>query len=385
MKRILLIEDDQVFGNIYRNKLLLEGFQVELARDGETGFDLILQFRPDVVLMDLVLPKMTGIDLLKKIRAVPEFGQLPVIVLTNAHLSSMLQDAWKAGATKCLTKASCTPNQVIDTINRILTPVPTAPPVAIVTEAPTHTGDSSHPQTSPPPTGVTIPELIGELRLQLQNLFKITDETRRAEQIDDMARKVNVLASNSNIAGFSRISQLAHALENLLKELFEKPQSINASTLRTVALAIDCLSLLYGQPELETWDISQARLLVVDDESISRRAVTHALDKAKLHSVSIEDPLKAFDLLALKKFDLVFLDVDMPNMNGYELCTKIRTLPAYKKTPVVFVTGLNDFEARANSTMSGGNDFIAKPFLFIELAVKALIHLLRSQLQPAKK
>ena len=70
-------------------------------------------------------------------------------------------------------------------------------------------------------------------------------------------------------------------------------------------------------------------------------------------------------------------------MNGFELCTKLRTLPAYKKTPVVFVTSLNDFESRANSTMSGGNDFIAKPFLFIELAVKALV--LRSARPPGTR
>jgi DNA-binding response OmpR family regulator len=71
-------------------------------------------------------------------------------------------------------------------------------------------------------------------------------------------------------------------------------------------------------------------------------------------------------------------------MNGFELCTKVRTLPQYAKTPVVFVTGLSDLESRANSTMSGGNDFIAKPFLFIELTVKALVHVLRSRLTVKK-
>jgi PleD family two-component response regulator len=90
--------------------------------------------------------------------------------------------------------------------------------------------------------------------------------------------------------------------------------------------------------------------------------------------------LRALDALEEKPFDLIFLDVDMPNMNGYELCSRIRALPDYKKTPVVFVTSLNDFESRANSSASGGNDFIAKPFMFIELAVKALIHVFRSQL-----
>ena len=72
-------------------------------------------------------------------------------------------------------------------------------------------------------------------------------------------------------------------------------------------------------------------------------------------------------------------------MNGFELCTKLRTLPGYKRTPVIFVTSLNDFDSRANSTMSGGNDFIGKPFLFIELAVKALVHVLRGKLSPPER
>jgi DNA-binding response OmpR family regulator len=54
----------------------------------------------------------------------------------------------------------------------------------------------------------------------------------------------------------------------------------------------------------------------------------------------------------------------------------------HKKTPVVFITGLSDFDNRTSSMMAGGNDFIAKPFLFIELTVKALIHVLRGKLQP---
>lgn len=384
MKKILLIEDDQIFGNVYRNKLIHEDFQVELAADGQTGYDLVRSFKPDLVVMDLVLPKVPGIDLIRKIRAEAECQQLPIIVITSAHLSSTIEEAWKAGATKCLAKASCTPALVIGAIKAVLYPPakPAATPAAPLTEtsvalpAITVTGDSAPPEL---PSGNPFPEMIAGLRTQLQSLFKITDNKIRAEQIDDMARQVDALAEKTAAAGWSSMAHLAYALESLLQELFEKPQSINASTLRTVASAIDCLVVLNSQPAEQSWDASKARILVVDDESISRRAVTHALDKAKLHSVSIEDPVKALELLLYGKFDLVFLDVDMPQMNGYELCAKIRTLPAYKKTPVVFVTGLTDFESRANSTMSGGNDFIAKPFLFIELAVKALIYVLRGQ------
>src|SRR5262249_46821169 len=171
-----------------------------------------------------------------------------------------------------------------------------------------------------------------------------------------------------------------------LKELFEKPKNINPSTLRTVATAIDFLGVLFERglaPHRQ--ELPQTNILVVDDEAISRRAVTYALEKAKLKSVRVQDPLDAYKLVSEGNFDLVFLDVDMPGMNGYELCTKLRALPGHKKTPVVFVTSLNDFENRASSTMSGGNDFIGKPFLFIELAVKALIYILRRAFAGARE
>lgn len=107
--------------------------------------------------------------------------------------------------------------------------------------------------------------------------------------------------------------------------------------------------------------------------------------KPPLKSISLEDPEQALQLLAENDFDLVFLDVDMPGMTGYELCAKLRAMPQHKKTPVVFVTSLNDFDARTNSTMAGGNDFIGKPFLFIELTVKALIHVLQAKLQRSQR
>ena len=70
----------------------------------------------------------------------------------------------------------------------------------------------------------------------------------------------------------------------------------------------------------------------------------------------------------------------MPGMDGFDLCAKIRALPTNKTTPVIFVTSLTDFKSRAKSSLSGGADLIAKPFMFIELSVKALTYVMRSQL-----
>src|SRR5439155_11146619 len=175
---------------------------------------------------------------------------------------------------------------------------------------------------------------------------------------------------------------MASALEALLKELYEKPKNINASTMRTVAHTIDFLSVLMEHTSGQDPEkLPPANILIVDDEAISRRAVIYALEKAHLKCVSVEDPLVALSMLSENRFDLVFLDVDMPGMSGFELCTKLRALPAHSKTPVVFVTGLTDFESRARSTLSGGSDLIAKPFLFMELAVKSLTLILKGQLR----
>jgi len=70
----------------------------------------------------------------------------------------------------------------------------------------------------------------------------------------------------------------------------------------------------------------------------------------------------------------------MPGMDGFQLCDAIRSTPEYEKVPVIFVTSHADFDNRARSVLSGSNDLISKPVFPIELAVKAVTHLLRSSL-----
>src|ERR1700743_2879356 len=98
--KILIIEDDKLIANIYRNKFALDEFQAETAPDGDIGLDLVRSFRPDAVLLDLVLPRVTGLEVMRKLRAEKEFKEIPIIVFSNTYLSSMMEEAWKSGATK---------------------------------------------------------------------------------------------------------------------------------------------------------------------------------------------------------------------------------------------------------------------------------------------
>jgi DNA-binding response OmpR family regulator len=394
MKKILIIEDDQILGNIYRNKLAVEHYQVEVANNGESGLALMRSFKPNMILLDLVLPQMSGIDVIKHVRSEADFAGVPIVVLSNTYLTNLIQDAWKAGATKCLSKVSCSPKDIVDIARQtagISNVAPGGPPPGEEVKPP-KAGISADPKADEEFQEdlrkqfiESLPATLTTLRAALMSLSRANDEVLRLKQIYELHRRVHALSGNAGIAGLFLIAQMGAALEALLKELYEKPKSINASTLRTVAAAVDFLGYLFQNALVpDKQDVGAANILVVDDEPISRRAIIYALEKAQLPSTGVDDPAQALNLLTDHYFDLVFLDVDMPVMNGFELCTKLRQMPQHKKTPVLFVTALSDFDSRTNSTMAGGNDFIAKPFLFIELTVKALIHVLRGKLTPKK-
>ncbi len=392
MKKILIIEDNQIVANVYRNKLAVEGYQTEVALDGESGLKMMRMLKPDAIILDLMLPKMSGVDVIREIRAETDFAKMPIIVFSNTYLTNLIQEAWKAGANKCLSKASCSPKEVLDLIRATVGDSgtmrkPADPDPAKNPDRLSHAG----PKDALFQAGLrksftdSLPATLSTLRAGLQSLIKADGEMAQLKQIYELYRRLHALTGNAGIAGLNQISKMSDAIEALLKELYEKPKNINASTLRTVAAGVDFLGFLFERGiEPDKQEIPSANILVVDDEPISRRAIIYALEKAHLLATNAEDAATALKLVQEKQFDLVFLDVDMPVMNGYELCAKLRAMPQYKKTPVVFVTAMSDFDSRTSSMMAGGNDFIAKPFLFIELTVKALIHIFRAKLAPPK-
>jgi DNA-binding response OmpR family regulator len=128
MKRILIVEDDQILAKIYRNKFQQEQFSVETAADGQCALDMLAASPPDVVLLDLMLPKVNGVEVLKTVRSRAATQAIPVVVFTNAYLDTLIQEAWNAGATQCLTEANCTPKQVVELVRELMQNTPDVPP-----------------------------------------------------------------------------------------------------------------------------------------------------------------------------------------------------------------------------------------------------------------
>jgi CheY-like chemotaxis protein len=118
--KIVIVEDQRVLASVYRNRFVAEGYQVEIASDGEEGLNLIHSTRPDLVMLDLMLPKLSGIDLLKNLRANPLFRTLPVIVFSNASLQGTVEEAWKAGATMVLSKSTDSPKVILESVRTAL-------------------------------------------------------------------------------------------------------------------------------------------------------------------------------------------------------------------------------------------------------------------------
>ena len=223
-----------------------------------------------------------------------------------------------------------------------------------------------------------VPQIQADLRERVGALVRSKSTTEQLSLLQGFNTSISSLVGLAGITGFSRIAHMAGALEALIKDLQKKPKQMTSSVLRSIAHASDCLNVLFRDINQGAQEIPQSLLiLAVDDEPISRRTISVALAKANLRCICIEEPRMAATILGENQFDLIFLDAEMPEMNGFELCTELRKSATNKATPVIFVTSLTNFEVRAQSSLAGANDLIAKPFLMMELAVKALTYLLR--------
>ena len=137
MKTVLIIDDNPVITSIYRGKLAAENLHIEIAGNGEEGLEMLDRCKPDVVLLDLMLPKVNGMDVLKRIRARPEYKALPVIVFSNSYSADVMQQAWGFGATDVLHKSSTTPrNVVLALVRAIASNTPASEAAEPVAEAP---------------------------------------------------------------------------------------------------------------------------------------------------------------------------------------------------------------------------------------------------------
>ncbi|MBL7142320.1 MAG: response regulator [Candidatus Pacebacteria bacterium] len=120
MKQILLIEDDPFLIDIYTTKLKESGFLVEVASDGEQALEKVKAKKPDLVLLDIVLPKVDGWEILRSIKSEATLKDLKIIILSNLGQKEEVEKGINLGVSKYLIKAHYTPSQVVEEIKKII-------------------------------------------------------------------------------------------------------------------------------------------------------------------------------------------------------------------------------------------------------------------------
>jgi CheY-like chemotaxis protein len=457
-RRVLLVDDDPLVLRIYEEGLTKSGLEVEALADGLEAIKALAVRRYDAAVLDLMMPKFSGVDVLKFIRSKPELVNLPVVVLSSAYMPDLVSKVTVLGPQRSVLKRLCTPRVLAQILDEIWSapvrpempglpagrdkPAPGATPVREAQPGPIHlvrqeppragllpaaeargpaagdgrlpgSGAPAYPKGSPilsilphnlvPPAAAKEQERESQARAReefarsgpatcaaLRGLFQALQAAQgkagRDLSLRDLYRKTHLVSTMSGMAGCETISQVASVGEALLFQLSERPSELSPSVMRTIGMTVDFIAWLFERTPSDEADFSSpARALVVDDDAISNRVIVGALSQARVQIESAGDALSALRRLGEKRYELILLDVVMPGMDGFELCTRIRALPGYSTTPVIFVTAHENFQNLSKGFASGGDDLISKPVLPLELVAKVVMHLIRAQLDARER
>ncbi len=443
------MDDDALALRVYCEGLMRLGFQVEVATDGLGALKLLHSAIFDVLILDLLMPRFSGAEVLNYVRRHPELTELPVIMLSNGYVREAEGAALTAGAQRELLKVECTPAILGQAIKEVLGARLLAGSVGFGnasqglrsaagrhgagntgakelrkgaqaaaragewTSGPRPAGSGSGPALEKAGAMISgaarLPARLEPLRfdanrvsaarqnfvaharshcLALRNSFerykRASTPVQRELQLTDLFRKVRFITALAGFGDFPPVVRLGTPLEALLFRCLDEPEHVGSARLRTVGAAIEWLNLLLeaaaGPIPLPN---PSGKVLVVHDEPVATRAMTTALNQAQLSARTTANPQGASEWLQQEQFDLLVLDLEMRGLDGFEFCRQLRGVPCYARTPVIYITSHRDFHARARALLTGAEDFITRPIVPMELAVKALTYVLKSRLSLA--
>ena len=412
--RCLVVDDDLISRQALSRSLTKTFSQPDLAVDGETALAQAANQAYDVIFLDVQMPGMDGFELCTKIRETVPNHNTPVVFVTGQSDFDARAKSTLSGGNDLMGKPFLTFEVTVKALmlalhGRLreraqnLLPKPdesrgTADMPVAVTDAPRPVESSivtaRTPLSTPPPleTGeladaflIRASKHLGPLWELCKTILQVSNAETRQALLADAFLRINSLISTSGPEVVHPAYKMSAALEGLLRKMLQDSKHATPSALATMATAVDLLNDLCV-PGLKA-DMAvnpPIRMLAVDDDLVARRALVGALQTAFKKPESAENGEAALALAGAKPFDVIFLDVQMPGMDGFEVCSRIRNTAPNSATPVVFVTGQSDFEARAQMSRNGGDDLMGKPFLTSEITVKALTFALRGRLQKLK-
>lgn len=120
MSKILIVEDDTFISRMYEAKLNNLGYDVKIAENGQDGLQIVKEWLPDLILLDLILPILDGFEVLKELKADINFKNIPIIILSNLDQKENIEKGISLGADDYIIKAQFTPSEVVEKIEKCL-------------------------------------------------------------------------------------------------------------------------------------------------------------------------------------------------------------------------------------------------------------------------
>lgn len=409
--KFLAVDDDLISRNALATALKRAFAPPDVADNAPAALALLVKQTYDVIFLDVQMPGMDGFELCTRIHQTDANQTTPVVFVTfQSDFQSRAESARHGGA-DLIGKPFLTFEIVVKALTLAVrgrlratesgavaaeTPPAAATDSAALTQAFTSTTSAGAAAAEPDDAIADLMSGAGlntrfltrasahlePLGALFPRIFKATDEAVRQQLLADVFLHFHGFVPTAKLGVTHPAAPLSQALEGLLRKLLADPENSTPSALVTLANGVELLNELCA-PELKSNPqlTPPARMLVVDDDPLALRAIGCALQTAFERPDGVDSGELAVAQAEAQAYDIIFMDVQMPGLNGFDACRKIHETELNRATPVIFVTGHSGFKARKRALACGGADLIAKPFLTAELTVKTLTIGLKQRLQ----
>ncbi|GAP94573.1 response regulator [Leptolyngbya sp. NIES-2104] len=449
--KILLIEDDSAIVELLSETLTAHHYTIDVATDGQTGLTLATDWEYDLVLLDLLIPRIDGIALCQQLRS--QQFQKPILLLTAKDSSADIVKGLDAGADDYLTK----PFELSELLARIRAllrrgETKLAPTVltwgalqvnlesaqVLYAEQPLALSPKEYslltlflrnPQRTfsrseiidrlwsidACPGEGTVTNLIKDLRRKLKTAGMQTDlletvygmgyrlrspessaiqtvlaryQKTFASRVDRLeqdiqfnpskaAQEAHKLAGALGSFGYEIGSKIARSIEHLLIEERSRSQITPLIAQLKQELTKPPTQINVTQPP----QTQAAKVMLVDDDAVTLNLLSDLLCSCGLQVTSVQHPEKFWQTLSMTQPDVLVMDLEMPNLNGAELCRDVRQHDRWRHLPILMVTAHTDARSIQQAFAAGADDFIRKSLIQPEFVPRVMSRIDRSRLQ----
>ncbi len=377
MKKVLIIDDDQFILKVYQKKFETEGLVVEVAADGPGALTALRTSIPALILLDLMLPGMNGVELLGHIRTLPNCAEIPVIVFSHSFDEKLIEAARAAGAIQCLNKNSVSPNRLLEIVRAALAvpsaaPAPVAPvavPQSAVAAAPGSRGDIR--------AALARDAIAIEARIntQVQAFAASSVGPQRVATLEPLLASFERLHREADLAALPRLGLLTRAVVLMLQDLHEHPDEITAITFRTLARAAEAIPTLFTPRSALEAELPTLALVVHAQRGVAP-LLAEALRQAGQAAVAFRDTNSALAFIEENPVELLVADLDLAQPAGGDFIRRSQAIPGRAHLPAVLLSN----QPPAGTVVPNfllAHQVLNFPFTADEVVVSAIVRLVK--------